>query len=134
MYALQLFMLQHRIIHAFIGFTNGIVEFLFKRLHKSASYFHTFNISSVCFATEKTPFYCTLYSLALFLNNLVDLMTFNNLCLKFACSSGTMFSRCEMMKHVYHTLKGNRIAWVHFPTTAREDALWLVWYNDENRG
>ena len=53
MYALQLFMLQHRIIHAFIGFTNGIVEFLFKCLHKSASYFHTFNISSVCFAIEK---------------------------------------------------------------------------------
>ena len=47
-------------------------------------------------------------------------MTYNNLCLIFGCTP----ARCSvivtgMMKHVYLTLKGNRVARVHF-TTARE--------------
>ena len=48
-------------------------------------------------------------------------MTYNNLCLIFGCTP----ARCSvivtgMIKHVYLTLKGNLVARVHFPTTARE--------------
>jgi len=48
-------------------------------------------------------------------------MTYNNLCSIFGCTP----AQCSvivtgMMKHVYRMHKGNLVARVHFPTTARE--------------